>query len=146
VSAADLLTHCHTLGIDLAAGEGGALLWDSDADPPAELLAALAEHKAELLILLQPPWDRARADAELAAIGARLDRALKYEAGTEARKNVLEAYRRVTAGYHGRRDPLLWEALQAVEGLLARWRASKWEAPPRPLLDDESDMWEIGRE
>jgi hypothetical protein len=50
------LARCRALGIDLAAGKGGALLWEwqADADPPAGLLADLARHKARLLALLPP--------------------------------------------------------------------------------------------
>jgi hypothetical protein len=53
-AALALLARCRALGIDLMAGPGGALLWEADADPPADLLADLAAHKAELLDLLLP--------------------------------------------------------------------------------------------
>ncbi|HEV3258703.1 MAG TPA: hypothetical protein VG013_17660 [Gemmataceae bacterium] len=52
MSADDLLARCRALGIDLSAGPGGALAWESDGDPPADALADLAGHKAELLALL----------------------------------------------------------------------------------------------
>jgi hypothetical protein len=52
MKAADLLDRCKSLGIDLAAGPAGALVWESDADPPAGLLEALVQHKAGLLSLL----------------------------------------------------------------------------------------------
>jgi hypothetical protein len=67
-------------------------------------------------------WDAARADAVLAAINARLDRALRYDADTEARRTVLETYRGAVARLHRNRDPLLWESLKSIEALLARWR------------------------
>jgi hypothetical protein len=51
----DLLARCRTLGIALAAASDGALTWEADTDPPAELLAELREHKAELLALLSTP-------------------------------------------------------------------------------------------
>jgi hypothetical protein len=54
-AAAGLLNRCRALGIDLVAGPGGALLWEADADPPAELLRDLAEHKPEVLAALGPP-------------------------------------------------------------------------------------------
>jgi hypothetical protein len=63
VTGGELLERCRSLGIDLAVGPAGALLWEADDDPPADLLAVLAEHKAELLALLRPPWDQAEADA-----------------------------------------------------------------------------------
>jgi hypothetical protein len=52
MTAADLLARCCAAGIDLAAGPDGSLTWEADADPSAELLAALAEHKKEVLNLL----------------------------------------------------------------------------------------------
>jgi hypothetical protein len=52
VTPADLLSRCRTFGIELTAGRDGSLLWEAGSDPPAELLAALAERKAELLGLL----------------------------------------------------------------------------------------------
>jgi hypothetical protein len=69
-------------------------------------------------------WDQPAADAVLAAVNAKLDRALAEggEADTPARRNVADAYRRVIAGYHRDRHPLLWESLPAAEALLARWR------------------------
>jgi hypothetical protein len=79
-------------------------------------------------------WDPARADAALAAVNARLDRALSAggEADTPARRNVAETYRRVVAGYHRDRHPLLWEALEATEALLARWREATRSLPHPP--------------
>jgi hypothetical protein len=55
LTAAELLSRCRALGIDLAAGPDGHLCWEADAEPPAELLAALAERKGELLGLLAGP-------------------------------------------------------------------------------------------
>jgi hypothetical protein len=89
MTAGELLKHCRTLGIDLVAGPDGSLVWEADADPPAELLATLVQHKAELLALLAPgtgpavtliPTD----DATLARF---LERDLGLPAGT------LELYR-----------------------------------------------------
>jgi hypothetical protein len=52
MTAAELHSRCRALGIALAAGPKGALAWEADAEPPADLLADLARHKAELLGLL----------------------------------------------------------------------------------------------
>jgi hypothetical protein len=52
MSAAELLARCRARGIDITLGPDGTLLWEADADPPAEALAALAEHKAEVLAFL----------------------------------------------------------------------------------------------
>jgi hypothetical protein len=88
VTAAGLLARCRALGIALAAGEGGALLWEADADPPADLAEALVRHKADVLALLRTaapgrgpspvcftvptvPWDKAEADGLLAEVQER---------------------------------------------------------------------------
>lgn len=47
-----LLARCQAFGIDLSAGPSGALYWEADDDPPAALLADLAEHKAAVLAVL----------------------------------------------------------------------------------------------
>jgi len=52
MTPAELLDRCRALGIDLATGPRGALLWEADDDPPASLLQELAEHKTELLSML----------------------------------------------------------------------------------------------
>jgi hypothetical protein len=52
MTAPELLARCRSLGIDLAVGAGGALLWEADDEPPAGLLEELAARKAELLALL----------------------------------------------------------------------------------------------
>jgi hypothetical protein len=52
MTAADLLARSRAFGITLAPGPDGTLTWEADAGPPAELLSALAERKAELLALL----------------------------------------------------------------------------------------------
>jgi hypothetical protein len=55
MTAAQLVNRCRLLGIALAAGPDGALIWEADADPPADLLAELARHKAALLAFLAVP-------------------------------------------------------------------------------------------
>jgi len=57
-AAAELLARCRELGIELGIGAGEAALlweWKSDADPPADLLADLAAHKADVLALVRSP-------------------------------------------------------------------------------------------
>lgn len=54
MSAAAVLRVARAAGVDVAA-EGGDLALNAENEPPAELLALLAEHKAELLALLTPP-------------------------------------------------------------------------------------------
>jgi hypothetical protein len=134
LTAAEVLETASRRGVELFT-EGDRLRYRA---PPGaltpELREALISRRSELLALLQglgrspPPdeWDAGRADAVLAAVNARLDRALSAggEADTPARRNVAEAYRRVVAGYHADRHPLLWEALEATEALLARWRGA----------------------
>ncbi len=56
-AAAELLARCRGLGIELGIGAGGAsLLWEADADPPADLLADLAANKADVLALIRGPF------------------------------------------------------------------------------------------
>jgi hypothetical protein len=144
VTAADLLEDLARQGFTLAA-EGDGIRVRPASRLSEDLRQAVRRYKAELLAILSAqaaplpptrpsepsapsaaPWDAAVADAVLAAVNARLDRALAKggEADTPARRNVVEAYRRVIAGYHRDRHPLLWESLAAAEGLLARWRTS----------------------
>ena len=54
MSAAEVLRVARAAGVDVAA-EGGDLALNAEHEPPAEVLALLAEHKAELLALLTPP-------------------------------------------------------------------------------------------
>jgi hypothetical protein len=60
-AAGELLDRCTALGITLSPGQAGALEWEADADPPAELLDDLRRHKADLLALVASaevsPWD-----------------------------------------------------------------------------------------
>jgi hypothetical protein len=56
-TAADLLARCRALGIELGVVSGGAeLLWEAVDNPPADLLAELATHKAAVLALLRGPF------------------------------------------------------------------------------------------
>jgi hypothetical protein len=56
-TAVKLLARCRAAGVELGVGSGGAsLLWEAEADPPAELLAELAANKAVLLALIRGPF------------------------------------------------------------------------------------------
>jgi hypothetical protein len=103
-----------------------------------EVGRALLRRKAEVMPLLQtlaPPlapvpsvpcdgWDTTRADAALAAIHARLDRAVaaRGEANTLARRNVVDSVRRVVGEHHRTHDALLWTDLVETERRLGWWR------------------------
>ena len=52
--AAALLARCRALGVELGAA-GESLVWEARFDPPADLLAALAAHKAAVLALIRGP-------------------------------------------------------------------------------------------
>jgi hypothetical protein len=50
----ELLARCRAAGVALGVGSGGASLrWEAVADPPADLLADLAAHKADILALIR---------------------------------------------------------------------------------------------
>ena len=53
-AAVAVLRAARAAGVDVTA-DGDALEWTAEHEPPAEVLALLAEHKAELLALLTPP-------------------------------------------------------------------------------------------
>jgi hypothetical protein len=81
----DLMARCRARGVELSVGPGGAtLVWEAGAPPPADLLADLARHKADVLGLLArprglaPAWDPAEAERLLSHLRgelARLERA-----------------------------------------------------------------------
>lgn len=53
----DLLARCRAADLELGVGSGGAsLLWESAADPPADLLADLAANKAAVMALVRGPF------------------------------------------------------------------------------------------
>src|SRR5262245_41676649 len=49
MSADELLARCRALRIELAAGPDGALVWEADDTPPADLLTDLATNKTAVL-------------------------------------------------------------------------------------------------
>jgi hypothetical protein len=53
MTPAELLDRCRSLGIDLDAGPDGALVWQADDDPPADLLEDLAANKTAVLNALR---------------------------------------------------------------------------------------------
>jgi hypothetical protein len=48
----ELLSWCRSLGVDLARGARGTLIWEADDEPPPELLAELAKSKASVLEMM----------------------------------------------------------------------------------------------
>jgi hypothetical protein len=72
--------------------------------------------------------DPARADLALATVNGALGRARRLHAGKPARLAVLGVYRELARGYHAGADPMLFEVLGALVGLLGRW-ADPGEAP-----------------
>ena len=55
-AAVELLARCRTLGVELGVVRGATcLVWEAAGDPPADLLAALAQHKASVLALVRSP-------------------------------------------------------------------------------------------
>jgi hypothetical protein len=70
-----------------------------------------------------PGWDRAHADAVLAAVNRDLDSARRQHRGQVARLGVLEVYGELARDYHARRDPMLFEVPDALAKLFARWAA-----------------------
>jgi hypothetical protein len=71
--------------------------------------------------VIPPPWDQVRADAALAAIHLRCNAALAREANTAARQHAIETCRAIAVQHHRDRDPLLWDELESLEAMLARW-------------------------
>jgi hypothetical protein len=67
--AVRLLDRCQALGVKLhVAPDGGALTWEADTDPPADLLADLAANKDAVLALIDPgPASDAAIDALISA-------------------------------------------------------------------------------
>jgi sugar phosphate isomerase/epimerase len=133
MTPAELLARCRALGIDLAAGPGGTLLWEADDEPPADLLADLAARKTELLALLRPSppspalWDATEAARPLAERPAEaVSLALKapvivtpddlpadWRFAWEARAAIME--------YDGKL-PREWAASLALEDILGEMR------------------------
>jgi hypothetical protein len=55
-AAAELVSRCRDMGVELGVGAGGnVLFWEAEIDPPPDLLAALAAHKSDVLSLIRGP-------------------------------------------------------------------------------------------
>jgi hypothetical protein len=77
MNAADVLHAAHTAGITVML-DGDGILLEADAEPPRELLEALARHKPAILDLLKPVPDgwcpadwRAYLDARIRQVASR---------------------------------------------------------------------------
>jgi hypothetical protein len=133
VSVESLLAECRSRSIELTAVDGKLRYRAREGALTDDLRAALTSRRSEVLAALAPanssptssaaaPWDQARADTLLASIHARCNRALaSSEANTAARRNVVEVCREVAALHHRNRDPLLWDELESLDTLIARW-------------------------
>jgi DNA adenine methylase len=134
VNIESLLAACRCRSIELTAADGKLRYRGPEGALTDELRAALTSRRSEVLAALVaanssptspavPPWDQARADAVLADVHARCNRALTTgEANTAARRNVVEVCREVAVNHHRDRDPLLWDELESLEELFTRWR------------------------
>jgi site-specific DNA-methyltransferase (cytosine-N4-specific) len=143
VSIESLLAACRSRRIELTAADGKLRYRGPEGALTDELRVALTSRRSEVLAALAtanasptspaaPPWDQARADAVLADVHARCNRALSGEANTQARRNVIETCRAVAVGHHAARDPVLWDELASLESLIAGWR-KPGEPPPDAL-------------
>jgi hypothetical protein len=158
MTAADLLSHCRALGVALSAGPAGRLTWEADADPPADLLAALAENKPAVLALLSPPtvptvpWDQAEADY-LVAEAVRWLEASGWPADADARRrlglladDVDDAY--LVSDLAGLRQAVATFQATAARGgetVGGRWYAHGFEGMMTPF-DEEGDVKPLDKE
>jgi hypothetical protein len=71
-------------------------------------------------------WDDVQAAQAVAAVHARIDRAMQVggEADTDARRKNAVIDKKLAEDFRRDRDPILWTFLASVEGVLARWRRS----------------------
>jgi hypothetical protein len=133
VSIESLLAECRCRRIELIAGDGKLRYRGPEGALTDELRAALTSRRSEVSAALAaanssptspaaPPWDQAHADAVLAAVYARCNRALTTgEANTVARRNVIDVCRQVAVGHHRDRDPSFWDELESLDALISRW-------------------------
>jgi hypothetical protein len=76
-------------------------------------------------------WDQSQADAILAEVYRRCDQALTSgEANTQARRNVVKVCCEVAAQHHKGRDALLWDELESLQALFARWKEAPTDDAP----------------
>jgi hypothetical protein len=127
----ELLERCRNHGIDLSAGPNDTLLLEANAEPPAALLAELAEHKPEVLkAMLAPPtgptanWNNSTAKSLVSGVLARLRQSFR-EAGwpqdINARERLFALGDRIDDAWLARDPEALGEAvadfLQALEAI-----------------------------
>jgi hypothetical protein len=77
------------------------------------------------------PWDAQKGQTVLGDVLTLLDRAVFDFAVRDVRFQVLTLYREMVLDHHGQRSPLLWEDLEVIEALVARWRRADVEALER---------------
>jgi hypothetical protein len=128
----DLLAEARAAGLT-ARAEGDRLVVRGPRSAEA-LMRRLLAHKPDVLAALAPPapatppaadaWDDARAAQVVAAVHARIDRALQVggEADTDARRKNALIDKKLAEDFRRERDLTLWGFLANVEGVLARWR------------------------
>jgi hypothetical protein len=146
MSVAELLARCRALGVELGIDPGGAaLVWEADAEPPTDLLADLARHKADLLDLLARPqqsapalaWDQTEADrllAQLREVLVRTEAAVAVRKTPAVRLAVLRLWSEVAEGYINDRERETargWDALALLRAAVAR--ALSLGTPPAPM-------------
>jgi hypothetical protein len=125
MTVGDLFFGCRAMGIYLTSGPDGTLCWEADTDPPADLLAGLAAHKADVLARLRgvPPWNQAEADrllselrAEIQQIAAGFGGQLPHPLGMLLGDAVRIGERFVRE--HDAEAGLGWDALDLLRGLV----------------------------
>jgi hypothetical protein len=83
-------------------------------------------------------WDAARAAAALGDVFLLVEWALRRGiANTAARRNVLELSRQLAVQHCKDHDPILFEAVESVNQLIARWK-SPGPSPGDDWYDEET--------
>ena len=130
MSATELLQALAAAGVTLFV-EGDRLRYRAAPGTYSEdLRHAVAKHRAELLALLRPAWDQAKADPHLALALARCDRASKEDARTDGQRRAVDAYRSAVRRLADRHD--LYHTLFTVHPDLERAFARSRNTPSLP--------------
>jgi hypothetical protein len=128
----DLLAEARAAGLTVRS-EGDRIIVRGPRQAEA-LMRRVLDRKADVLAALASPaptttstaddWDDARAAQVVAAVHARIDRALQVggEADTDARRKNALIDKKLAEDFRRERDLTLWGFLANVEGVLARWR------------------------